>query len=274
MSEAGTLREAGREAGSSASAEADTLPHELVPRGAALLVRGGVAATAALVLLGAGAAVTYLGSVAVDQLDCAPLRFAFGLVATLLVIWGVALLFAAPLVVFAHAWRGTPGLRSVLRASAALTPRIIDKVCGGLVTSAVGIGLALFWFWLAEDARTKPIVGLMCLVIGVAMLAFTAWFHGLLVLVGSARVALGRRGAFAGGLPSELIATGAPPFFAAGVFVGGWLIQQSGAAKWGSLPPAAFVIGGVVAVAVAHVVSCALGVAIASREEGVEERVE
>ncbi len=235
-----------------------SLPEELPARTVELLRRGGLAAFVALVVFVATGIAMMLGA-SVSRLPIDPLFMSIGVA---FVVIGV---HAAPLAGFATAVGGPAAIGVTLGLALRLLPRMFWHIVVGVM--AWGIVASGGVISLGAVARSTGSLGALIAVgaFGVVLLLMAAWIHGATV-VGAAHIALGislaprhRKG--------EKLAVGiggALPFLAVAAVVGTQLDQ--GARSWTGpeeLLLAALGFG----LLSAHLVSCALAVAVASRGE-------
>ncbi len=237
------------------------LPFELIPRAFELLRRGGVTAVV-VSLVAVCPAVPILAA-----LLPAPAGFDSGPVVLLVGMFAFAALHAGSLAAFGASVSRRPWTRDALTRAVQLMPHVllpatldflIDGMIGGLGAGAVTAALSSW---------PQPEVVLPLGAIGVLLLATASMIHGGLV-VGVAQIALTRpqvQGSRVGLV--EAVATGALPFFAVAIVAGANLGPSRGV--W-TVPGELLLVVSVLALLVAHFVSCAVAVAIASHGESVE----
>lgn len=252
----------------------ERLPEELIARTAALLVRGGAQALGAFaVLVGAAVAVILFGTLGLDLLGRSNAPGA-AIPFSLAIVLGVAALpvtaLAAPFAAFDAAALGRPTLYSTLGRAIVAARYLIGPAYLELIAVVpLGFGGTLLVAFVVHPEVTPLPVAIFFATLGVVTLIMAVWIHGLM-LVRYASLAfernwwdlIGRRA------HCEAVAAGLIPFGAAAALGGGVILQRAGLVV---LPGTFFEVLGVVAtvvgVSVAHVVSCAAGVAIASRVE-------
>ncbi len=175
-----------------------------------------------------------------------------------------------PLAAFAAAHEQAPGIGATLRRAVAVTPMMLAHILfGAFLESPHVLFLLLIGRsgWLPRDGGSvDAAVVIAC---GVPFSLIAIWAYGT-VLIGAADAAASSDRAWAmAGDTMDSIVVGAGPFVAAAAVGGGVVVRDAGFAL-AELPPAALAVSGLLSVAVAHVLSCALAVAIASRVKRVD----
>ncbi len=171
---------------------------------------------------------------------------------------------AAPLAAFAEATTGRARIEATLRGTWSLlaplaAPCLFDVLAGVPL-------LACAWAFLGTIPGTSEPAVLVAFYAAIAAVVvfFVVWIHGALPLIGGARLARGATDLRdePSARPLHAIGAGSLPFLAAAAVAGSALIPH---APWGPLPEAALQATLVIAVLLAHLVSCAFAVAVASQ---------